>query len=94
MLTNSIEENFGYCIVEAYLHGCKVVAPAGLSHDELVDPAYLFTHNDQVVDLLFKGLDANESERDYRNTSAAEQLNSMNRIVEDIRELVTDSKNR
>lgn len=42
MLTNSIEENFGYCIAEAIIHGCQPVAPHGLSHDELIWSGNLF----------------------------------------------------
>lgn len=36
MLTNSIEENFGYCVAEALAYGVAPVAFNGLSHPELV----------------------------------------------------------
>lgn len=49
MVTHSIEENYGYCIAEALLHNCHVVARQGLSHDEFLNLPYLFD-NDTVLD--------------------------------------------
>lgn len=48
MLTNSIEENFGYCIVEALAYNTYPLAPYGLSHTELL------CNNDK---LLFNDID-------------------------------------
>ncbi len=42
MVSHSIEENYGYCIAEALHYKCIPVLRAGLSHDELVAPAFLF----------------------------------------------------
>ena len=36
-VSHSIEENFGYCIVEAALYGCAPMCPNGQSHVELVN---------------------------------------------------------
>jgi glycosyltransferase involved in cell wall biosynthesis len=36
MVSHSLEENFGYCIVEAALYGCLPLLRRGLSHTELV----------------------------------------------------------
>lgn len=38
MLSMSKEENFGYCIAEALLHGCRPLMVEGLSHVEFLDP--------------------------------------------------------
>lgn len=38
MLSMSKEENFGYCIAEALLYGCKPLMQEGLSHVEFLDP--------------------------------------------------------
>jgi len=52
MLTNSIEENFGYCIVEAIAYNTYPLAKNELSHPELLndDPMLLFDDEDQIVD--------------------------------------------
>ncbi len=44
MVSHSIEENFGYCLVEAMLFDCKPLVRRGLSHTELVQgkSQYLF----------------------------------------------------
>lgn len=51
MLTNSIEENFGYCIAEALVYNTYPLAPNKLSHPELCwnDPRLLFDDEDEVV---------------------------------------------
>ena len=50
MLTNSIEENFGYCIVEALYYNTYPLAPRGLSHDELLkDLSFIFRNIDEIV---------------------------------------------
>lgn len=48
MITNSIEEMFGYCPVEAMIYGCAPVMPATCSHPELVlqKTKYLFDPDD------------------------------------------------
>lgn len=61
MISNSIEENFGYCIVEAILHGCSPMLPYGLSHDELVgeDRRYLFKDNGEAVQKILNIMQGN-----------------------------------
>lgn len=51
MLTNSIEENFGYCIAEAMIFGTAPIMPNNLSHPEFVigDKTYLFETVDEAV---------------------------------------------
>lgn len=51
MLSNSIEENFGYCIVEAMVFGCNPLVPNKLSHPELLrgDMRFLFDSNDDII---------------------------------------------
>jgi glycosyltransferase involved in cell wall biosynthesis len=54
MLSNSIEENFGYCIVEALQYGTYPLLPNGLSHPELVkyNPMFLFDDSDEIMNKL------------------------------------------
>lgn len=49
MVTHSIEENYGYCLAEALIHKCHVVARKGLSHDEFLPMQFLFD-NEKVRD--------------------------------------------
>lgn len=51
MLTNSIEENFGYCIAEALRYNCAPLMPNHCSHPEFVDgdERFLFNNNDEVI---------------------------------------------
>lgn len=53
MVSHSIEENYGYCLVEALLYGCAPLCRMGLSHTELLknDPRLLFHSNDLGMDL-------------------------------------------
>jgi len=50
MLTNSIEENFGYCLVEAMVYNTYPLAPKGLSHSELLgnNPLFLYEDLDEI----------------------------------------------
>lgn len=52
MLSNSIEENFGYCVVEAIMFGVAPILTRGLSHNELVSnfDNFLFDTNDEAVE--------------------------------------------
>jgi len=53
MLTNSIEECFGYCIVEALIYNCAVLAPNSCSHPELLkNSKMLFTSEDEILPKL------------------------------------------
>jgi len=52
MASNSIEENFGYCILEALIFKTIPVLPKGLSHDELVNKEYLFTSLDEQIKII------------------------------------------
>jgi hypothetical protein len=50
-MSNSIEENFGICIIEAMIYGTYPLLPRGLSHTELAgnNPALLYDDLDEVV---------------------------------------------
>lgn len=52
MTSNSIEENFGYCILEALIFNTIPVLPSGLSHNELVKKHLLFDNLDQQVEKI------------------------------------------
>jgi hypothetical protein len=60
MLSNSIEENFGYCIAEALVYNTYPMLKNELSHPELVenDTRLLFNDEDEIVekieDLLYR----------------------------------------
>lgn len=58
MLSNSIEENFGYCIVEAIMFGVAPILTKGLSHNEIVQQydQFLFETNDEAVEKALKFL--------------------------------------
>ena len=51
MLTNSIEENFGYCIVEACIYNTHPLMKRGLSHTELArgNDTLLFDDGDEIL---------------------------------------------
>lgn len=54
MLSNSIEENFGYCIAEALVYDTYPLLPNSLSHPELVDGdmQYLFDSDDEILEKM------------------------------------------
>lgn len=52
MLSNSIEENFGFCIAEALVYNTYPLLKRGLSHSELVDnhSYLLFDNEDEIIE--------------------------------------------
>jgi glycosyltransferase involved in cell wall biosynthesis len=50
-ITNSIEENFGYCLLEAIIYNVSPLAPNSCSHSEILDndPTYLFDNEDEIL---------------------------------------------
>lgn len=54
MLSNSIEENFGYCIAEALAYSTYPLLPNKLSHPELVDgyEPFLYNSYDEILDKM------------------------------------------
>jgi len=64
MLSNSIEENFGYCVAEALHYNTAPVLPNKLSHPELVsnDQMFLFDDEDDIVDKVEKIMDLDKVE--------------------------------
>lgn len=52
MTSNSIEENFGYCILEALIFKTVPVLSKGLSHDELVSKDFLFSSIDEQIKII------------------------------------------
>ncbi len=87
MLTNSIEENFGYCIVEACLFDCAPLAKNAYSHPELLNsnPRLLFDDEDEILDkaqaLLYTRVPSVYS-------MGADYFSSMQRIIERMREYI------
>jgi glycosyltransferase involved in cell wall biosynthesis len=67
MLTNSIEENFGYCIAEALLFNTYPVAKNELSHPELCnyDTRLLFNDEDEIIEKVEYLLDSKFEVKDY-----------------------------
>lgn len=69
MLSNSIEENFGYCIAEALICGCNPLLPRGLSHSEFfpeearakdfADSLHLFDSPDEILTKMEALMDDN-----------------------------------
>jgi len=51
MLTNTIEENFGYCVIEACIYGTAPLCPNSYSHPELLmkDKKFLYNDEDEVI---------------------------------------------
>lgn len=56
-VTTSIEENFGYCLVEAMIMGVSPIAREGLSHEELAPTGQLFRFPSQGAALCSYRLD-------------------------------------
>lgn len=54
MLSNSIEENFGYCIVEAMIYNTYPLCSNSLSHPELVnnDMRLLYNDTSEIIDKI------------------------------------------
>jgi len=58
-VSTAIEENFGYCLVEALALGCVPVVPRAFSYPELLDsdPRFLYSSEEQAADLIMRWLD-------------------------------------
>lgn len=54
MLTNSIEENFGYCVMEACVYNTYPLCPNACSHPELLgfDSRLLYNNEDEIMDKI------------------------------------------
>jgi len=67
MLSNSIEENFGYCIAEALVYNTYPLLKNSLSHPELVenDSRLLFDDEDQIIGLAENLMGSNFSVTRY-----------------------------
>lgn len=60
MLSNSIEENFGYCVAEAMVYGTHPVVKRAFSHPELLGQncdALMFDDEDEIVDIILRVMD-------------------------------------
>lgn len=86
MLSNSIEENFGYCIVEALVYNTYPLLPNKLSHPELVqnNSVMLFDSDDEI---LFKMEHLMDSSFDVTHM-VDRYFDSQNRIAKIIKEMV------
>ena len=67
MLSNSIEENFGYCIAEAMVYNTYPLLPNKLSHPELVrnDSRMLFNDTDEILYKMEVLMEAQDNIRWY-----------------------------
>ena len=76
MLTNSIEESFGYCIAEALAFNTYVLAPNTCSHPELCndDAGMLFDDSDEIVDKALALLDRKDDVRYYNDRYEANSV--------------------
>ena len=54
MTSNSIEENFGYCILEAMIFETIPVLLNGLSHTSFVEPNLLFNNLEEQIEIIEK----------------------------------------
>lgn len=54
MVTHSIEENYGYCLAEALLHECHVVARDCCSHPDFICSDHRFQDNDEAFEICSK----------------------------------------
>jgi glycosyltransferase involved in cell wall biosynthesis len=83
MLSNSIEENFGYCIAEALVYNTYPMLRNALSHPELVedDPRLLFNDEDEIVSkierLMGSTFDVTKYATKYINTPMEKMLEKM-----------------
>lgn len=84
MLTNTIEENFGYCVVEACLYGTWPVLQRAFSHPELVhgDAELLFNNEDEILPMVERLLTKDAGKVPYQY--GAHYFSSMDRIAQAI----------
>lgn len=82
MLTNTIEENFGYCVVEACFYNTYPLCPNDYSHPELLnnDDRLLFNDEDEILDKLEYLLNRNFSVEHY----AIHYFSSIKRICKEL----------
>lgn len=64
MVSTTIEENFGYCNVEALTFNTAPVIPNDFSHPEIVDEteAFLYDDLDEAIDLIEANLSENQND--------------------------------
>lgn len=90
MVTHSIEENYGYCIAEAMLHGCVPIMRRGLSHNEFINDERCFfdnlEHSVTVTSRLMQAFDAYPDGSTLPDVSGLD-VNGANRIVNNLRRL-------
>lgn len=83
MLSNSIEENFGYCIAEAMMFNTYPLIKNELSHPELVsnDPRLLFRDEDEIVGKVISLMNS-----DFDVTKYCDKYyDSIDRMIEEMR---------
>ena len=87
MLSNSIEENFGYCIAEAMVYNTYPLLKNELSHPELVehDPRLLFNDEDEIVDKIVSLMSARFDVTKYSDKYMTDK--SCNPIIKMLREM-------
>jgi len=62
-LSTSIDETFGYCLVESLALGCYPVVRRGFSYCEILanDPRFFYEDLDEAIERIYEGLDCKET---------------------------------
>lgn len=78
MLSNSIEESYGYCVAEALVYGTHPLCPNTCSHPEIVDfnHRYLFNNDDEIVEKIEYLMNTNDK------VTVNHLLTSLNKMYE------------
>lgn len=87
MLTNTIEENYGYCVVEALHYMCMPIAKNAYSHPELLKhtPEVLFNDESEILD-IFELLKNNKPQKERVEKNLTKYYNALQSMVECMKE--------
>lgn len=68
-VSTTIEENFGYCLLEAIIFGCAPVVPNNFAHPEILenDNRFLYDNQKETLEKISKMLDNPISCKKYAN---------------------------
>jgi glycosyltransferase involved in cell wall biosynthesis len=85
MVTHSPEESYGYCIAEALIHGCAVLAKDCASHPEMLDyeTGRLFDDNLSNWSLVNR-LEALVYKRKYAKSNARHLLGANQKLINEL----------
>lgn len=85
-LSNTIEENFGYCLVEAIHFNTYPVVPFKFSHSEILchNDMFLFQHEDEIIDKILNLMYYNHDISSYAETYFIDSMKTMLRHMQSI----------